>query len=87
MIYDSIQKVKEENTLDYVKAFTSFFYGNFYRKYEHYEKMSPKLKQSGQLFGTARGSVRYLYLHSAQVITDYLKPLCSDIYIYIYLPP
>ena len=40
--------------------------------------MLPKLNQSGQLYGTARRSVRYLYLHSAQVIIDYLKPLCSD---------
>ena len=38
-IHDGIYKVTVDNALDYLKAFKSFLYRNFYGKYEHYEKM------------------------------------------------
>ena len=41
-IHDGIYKVTVDNALDYLKAFKSFLYRNFYGKYEHYEKMLPK---------------------------------------------
>ena len=52
-IHDGIYKVTVDNALDYLKAFKSFLYRNFYGKYEHYEKMLPKSSQPGQLYGTA----------------------------------
>ena len=53
-IRDGIYKVTADNILDDLKTFKSFLYRNFYGKYEHYEKMLPKLNQPGQLYGAAK---------------------------------
>ena len=48
-ICDGIYKETVDHTSDDMKTFKSFLYRNFYGKYEHYKKILPKSKQSGQL--------------------------------------
>ena len=50
-IRDGIYKITVDNTLDNLKTFKGFLYGNIYGKYEH-EKMLQKSNQPGQLYGT-----------------------------------
>ena len=97
-IRDGIYKVTVDNT-NGLKTFKSLLYGNFYGKYELYEKMMPKLNLPGQFYGTAKthkfNSIEDITLenlkfrsiiaqsstctyNAAQVIADYLKPLCRE---------
>ena len=52
-IWNGLYKVTKDKTLDDLKIFKHFLYQNF-KKYEHYEKMLPKLNQPGQLYVTAK---------------------------------
>ena len=52
-IENGVYSLTKDRTLEDLKLFRSFTYGNF-KKYEHYEKMLPTSNQPGQLYGTAK---------------------------------
>ena len=85
MINDRIRiyKVTVDNTLDDLKTFESFLYHNFYRKYEHYEKMLPKSHQPEHLYGTDK-THKYNSIENITLKNPKFRLIIAQSHIYTY---